>query len=111
MLHMNRTGGNKGMNAPCISAGQCFSCSVNVRVNRTRQTTDNAVLNAVRNRLDRLEVAGTGNGKPRFDDVHLQLLQRPRDTQLFVLGHGRARALLTISQRGIKNKYPVLIHM
>ena len=57
-----------------------------------------------------LEVTRARDGETGLDDIDVQSFELARYPQFFVLGHGRAGALLAIAQRGVENDQPVLAH-
>ena len=103
MLHVNRAGGDKGVNTSGVGTGQCFSGAIDVRIHCARQAADDTVLDSIGNQLDRFEVAGAGNRKTGLNHIDPQLLQRASNAQLLILGHGRARALFPVAQGSIED--------
>ena len=77
--------------------------AVDVFFHGTRQRTNRTVLHGLGHGLDRLEVAGAGGREAGLDDVHAHALQGLGDAHLLVAGHGRARALFAVAQRGVEN--------
>ena len=103
VLHVDRAGGDKGVNAPGVGAGQRFGSAFDVGIDGARQAAHGAVLDVVGDQLHRGEIAGAGDGEARLDHVYLQPLQRPGDAQLFLTGHGRAGTLLAVAQGGVED--------
>ncbi|MNP18995.1 hypothetical protein D3C76_1115030 [compost metagenome] len=103
VLHMDGAGGDERMDARGIGAHQCLGGAVDVGIHRPRQAAHGAVPDAVGDGLDRLEVAGAGDGEAGLDHVHPHAFQRLGDAQLLFLGHGGARALLAVAQGGIED--------
>ena len=101
-LHMNRRGGDEGVNAPGVGRPERLAGAFDVLVQRPRQTADGAVLDRLGHGPDRLEVTGTGNRKTGLDDIHMHFLQRPGDTHFFIPGHGGAGTLFTVAQGGVE---------
>src|SRR6185436_7195932 len=84
--------------------------TVDVFVRRTRERAHGALGHGLGHRLDRLEVTVAGGREPGLDNVHAHALELLGDTQLFVARHGRARALLAVAKRGVKNDQLVVLH-
>jgi len=103
VLHVDRAGGDKGVDAPGVGAGQRFGSAFDVGIDGARQAAHGAVLDVVGDQLHRGEIAGAGDGEARLDHVYLQPLQRPGDAQLFLTGHGRAGTLLAVAQGGVED--------
>ncbi|MCY1417364.1 hypothetical protein D9M71_328970 [compost metagenome] len=97
------------MDAPGVGPGQCLGGAIDVGIHRAGQAAHGAVLDAVGDRLDRLEVTWAGNGEAGLDHVHPQPLQGLGDSQLLFLGHGSAGALLAVPQGGIENDDAILV--
>ena len=77
--------------------------SVDVFLEGPGQTGDLRAANLPGHRLHRGKIPGGGEGKPGFDDVHVEEFQMPGNLQFLVdveIGPGR---LLPIPQGGIKN--------
>ena len=103
LLHVQRRGGNEGVDARGRCTAQGLGGARNVAVVGACQRTHGGVLDQAGDGLHRVEVTVGGRGKPGFDDVHAQPLQLPRDAQLLVLGHGGAGRLLAIAQGGVED--------
>ena len=91
------------MNTCRTRTPQSFTRAVDIGFGRAGEATNNAVLDRIRYRLHRLEVTVGSGREACFNYVHAHALQLPRDTHLFLSGHGRTGTLLTITQRGVKN--------
>jgi len=91
------------MDATGICRLECLAGTVDIRFQSTREATDSGILDGFGDGLYRLEVARAGDRKTRLDHVHTHLFQGARDTDLLVLGHGRAGTLLAVAQGGIEN--------
>ena len=85
------------MNAARIGALQGFASAFNVCFGSPGQSTDSAVLDAVSNRFNGLEVAIRGGGESCFDNIYAHALELTCDADLLFLSHGRARTLLSIA--------------
>ncbi len=103
VFHMDRAGGDKGMDTTGVGPGQRLAGTLDIGIQRTGKAADGTVLDGVGNGLDRIEVTRAGNGKTGLDHINLHALQCLGNTQFFILGHGCAGALLTVTQGGIKN--------
>jgi len=98
------------MDTTCIGAGQRLGRTVDIGIHGSGQTAHDTVLNGIGDQFDRLKVTGTRDCKTGLDDIDAQLLQRTSNAQLLVLGHGRAGALLPVTQCGIEDDYLILCH-
>ncbi len=78
--------------------------AIDIGVQCPRQPANGTVRDVPGHRLHRLEIAGTGDGKARFDNIHPHTLQCLGNADLFLLGHGGAGALLAVPQGGIEDK-------
>ena len=67
------------------------------------QAADDRPVDLPRDRLDRLEVAGRGDGEAGLDHVHAQVAQRPSHVQLLGQVHAAAGRLLAVAQRGVED--------
>jgi len=61
----------------------------------------------IRYRLHGFEVTRAGGGETRLDHVDPHALELARDADLLLPGHGRARTLLAVAERGIKYEQSV----
>src|SRR5262245_58511025 len=76
------------------------SGGIDVLGHAARKAADDRAFDLAGDFLDRGEVAFAGDGKTRFDDVDAKPGKLARDFELFTRGHGRARTLLAITERG-----------
>ena len=109
-LHMQRAGGDEGMDARAGGALQRFPGAIDVAARRARQAGDGRCFRLAGDLAHRLEVAVGGDGEAGLDDVDAHLLEHRGDAALLVQVHRRARRLLAIAQRGVEDENPVLIH-
>src|SRR5678809_966772 len=75
-----------------------------------RQATDHRAVGGadlLRDRIDRLPIAGRGGWEASFDDINLEPGQLARDLQLLVLGHCTAGCLLAIAQSRVEDTYVI----
>jgi hypothetical protein len=91
-------------------AGEGLAGGVDIAIHGAGQATDGAVLDDRGDRLDGLEVARTGDGEPRLDDIDPELFQGLGNAHLFLLGHGGAWTLLAIPEGGIENDEMFFAH-
>ena len=110
VLHMDRAGRQEGMNAPGFCPGQGFCRPVDIRRLGTGQGANGGFAHGVGNGLHRQKVPLAGDGEAGFDHIHLHPFQGLGDTQLLVLIHGGAGALLAIAQGGIENNQAFFAH-
>ena len=82
--------------------------AVDVLEVRARQAADRGGLGALRDVAHGLEVAFGGDGEPGLDDVDAHLVEKRRDLQLLVVGHGGAGRLLAVAQRRVEDQDAVL---
>ena len=85
------------MDAAVVDAVQRLSGAVDVGIGGTGKATDATVVNRFGNRAYRLEITRAGVGKTGLDDIDPHPLERPRDPQFLLAGHGRAGALLAVA--------------
>src|SRR5712692_8372432 len=111
LLHVQRAGGDEGMDAPgSFRVLQRVDAALDVAVVRAAQAADRRLPDGLRDRAHRLEVPVRGRGEARLDHIDAHALQRPRDAQLLVPRHGRARALLAVAHGGVENDESVVAH-
>ena len=103
VLHMNRAGGDKGMDTSGVGPGECFGSAFDIGIDGAGQATDGAVLDMVGHGFDGGEITRTGDGEAGLDHVHFQPLEGLGDAQLFFARHGGAGALLTVTQSGVED--------
>ncbi len=73
-LHMDRRGGDKGMDAATSRTFQGFAGAVYVLLQRPGQTADGAVLDDLGHRLHGFKIAGAGGRESGLYHVHAQPL-------------------------------------
>ena len=103
LLHVEFAGGDEGVDARAVGAGQCLGGARDVAIVGAGQRADRAVLDRRGDGLDGLEVAVARRGEAGFDDVDLHALQLAGDAQLLFTRHGRAGGLLAVTQRGVED--------
>ena len=86
-----------------MCAFQRFAGAVDILEAGARQTADGCALDDLGNLLHRLEIAGRGNGKARFDDIDAHLVQQFGDLEFFLMRHRRAGRLFAIPQSGVED--------
>src|SRR5687768_15615804 len=110
LFHVQRAGGDEGVDAPGVRPLQRVDAALDVAVVRAAQAAHGRVPDGAGDGAHRLEVAVGRGGKAGLDHVHAHALERARDAQLLVLGHGRARALLAVAHGGVEYDEVVLAH-
>ncbi len=109
LFHMNRRGGNEGMNPPRIGRLDRLARPRDIVFIGARQRTHGGILDGLGNGVDRIEVARRGRRETGLDHIDAHLFKLAGNTQLFFLGHRGARALLAVAQGRIKND-EMLLH-
>ncbi len=102
VLHMDRTGCNKGVNTFFLSLCNCFPCSFYVSFERTCQRTDCRVFYSLGYLVNSIEISRACCRKSCFDDIHTQTLKLCSDLDLLFCIHGSAGALLPVAQCGVE---------
>ena len=102
-LHVQRRGGNKGVDAAPIGPLERLGCAGNITVIGARERADGGVFDGVGNHLHGFKIAVGAGGKTGLNHIHLEALQLAGNAQFFVFGHGSTGRLLAIAQGGIKN--------
>jgi hypothetical protein len=78
VLHVDVAGGDEDVDPGLRRTLQRLPRRVDVLGLAPGQPRDLAAADGFRDALDRLEVAGAGDGKPGLDDVHAELLELTR---------------------------------
>ena len=91
------------MDALALCWRQRFGGARDIAVIGARQRTNDGILDDAGDGLDRFEITGRSRRKASLDHIDLEPLELPRDADLFILGHRRARRLLAVTQGGVKN--------
>ena len=102
-LHVQRAGGNEGVNACPVGSLEGLRRTRNVAVIGARERANGGILDRVGDQLHRLEIAIGAGRKTGFDHIHTQALQLACNAQLLVARHGCTGRLLAVAQRGIEN--------
>ena len=66
---------------------------------------DHSALGAFGDLAHGCEISLGGDRKAGFDNIHPHIIQHFGNFELFIMGHGCARALLAIAQGGVKNQH------
>ena len=103
MLHVDRTGGDEGVDTPRLGWLDRCTGAAHVILDRTRQRTYRAIFNDLCNRFHRFEIARAGRREACLDNIHAQFFQLAGNADFHFLGHRRAGTLFAIAQSGIKN--------
>ena len=106
---MQGRGADEGVNAWAAGVLNSLPTAINVFQIGAGQTTNHGVFGPFGNLCDSLKIALRGDGKARFDDIDAHFVQKPCDFELFIMGHGRAGALFTVTQCGVKNDNSVFV--
>ena len=108
VLAVQRRGADEGVDARPLRVPHRFPAAVDVGEVRARQPADHRVPREPGDLADRLEVALRGDREAGLDDVDPHLVEERRDLQLLLEGHGGARRLLAVAERGVENEDAVL---
>ena len=77
---------------------------------RTSEAGDDRSVDVARDRLDGFEVTRRGDREARLDHVHAEPGELVRDLQLLGRVERDPRGLLPVSQRGVEDDDPVVVH-
>ncbi len=75
------------------------------------QAADDGALDLAGDGLDRLEIAGRGDGEAGLDDVDAQLLEGVGHLELLGQVHAGARGLLAVAQGGVEDDEALVGHV
>ena len=103
VLHMQRAGGQKQMNAGIDGMLHGFPGGVDVLDGGSGERGDRTVLYDRGNGLYALKVAGRGDGEAGLNDIDLQTLKAFSHLDLFFQVHRAARRLFSVAQGRVKN--------
>ena len=103
LFHVQRAGGDEGMNTGVAGAFEGFSGARNIAVIGARQRANSGIPDRIGDRLHGLEIAVGACRKSGLDHVHFQTFELACNAQFFIFRHGRAGRLFAIAQGGIKN--------
>ena len=106
--HMQRRGRDHRMDATARAGFDGFRATIDVFRIRPRQAGNDRVLGAARDFRHGLEVAFGGDREASLNDVDAHIVEHLGDFDFFFEGHGRAGALLAVTQRGVENDDAVL---
>src|SRR5262249_3020123 len=109
VLHMNRRGGDEGVNAAGVGRLDRLGAAVDVLERGAGKPAHDRVVGAAGDFLYRGEIALGGDGKAGLDDVDAHLIEQLGDFELLLVGHGGARALFAVAQGGVKDNDAVLL--
>ena len=107
--HVQRRGRDHGVDAAASAELHRFGAAVDVLGMRARQAGDDGILGAAGDLADRLEIAFRGDRETGLDDIDAHVVEHLGDLDLFLKGHGRARALFAVTQGGVEYDYAVLV--
>ena len=110
ILHMQRAGGNKGMNAGMRSTLEGLGSAGNITLLRAGKATNAGITDGCGNALDGFKIAVGGSGEPRFDHIDPHAFKGAGDADFFLKRHAGAGRLFAIAQGCIKNDDLLLGH-
>src|SRR5262249_34357541 len=102
-LHVQRAGGDEGVDAWTGGAVERLPGTVDVALRRAGQSGNGGVADALGHLAHRLEIAVRRDGEAGFDDVDTHLLEHRGDAQLLLEVHRGARRLLAVAQGGVED--------
>ena len=105
VLHVNRTGGDEGVNAETLRRLERFGRAVDVFQSGAGQSADHRVLRALGDRVHRIEVALRGNRETGFDDIDAHVVEQFGDFDFLFMRHRGAGRLLAVAQRRVEYSY------
>ena len=108
---MDGRSGKENVNSRFLGELNRLPGAVDIALVATRQAADRRAGDFGGNGADRFEVADRRNGKSRLDHVDPQRSQGSRHLKLLDHVHARARRLLAVTQRRIKDSNPVRVGM
>ena len=85
-----------------------FRAAVDVLRMRAGEACDHRVLGAAGDLAHRLEIAFAGDRETGLDDVDAHVVEHLGNFELFLEGHGGARALFAVAQGGVEYNDAVL---
>ena len=91
VLHVQRAGGQKGVDPHPFRRPQRLGCPVDVLPPSPRKTADHGLLDDLGDFVNRFEIAVGGDGEAGLDHVDTHLLQNLRETHFLLEVHGGAR--------------------
>ena len=106
VLHMNRAGGDEGVDAKALRRLQRFAGAIDILEARTCETADHRVLRALGDFVDRFEIAVRGNRKTCFDHIDAHRIEQFGNFEFFLKRHRSARRLFAVAQCGVEDFYP-----
>ena len=106
-LHVDGGGGDEGVDAKRLCHFQGFASGIDVFLQGASQGADPAVLDVAGDGLNRLKIAGGGDGETHFHDIDTEPLQRLGDLQLLLDRQAGRQRLLTITQGGVEYDDPI----
>ncbi len=102
---------DSGVDAFVFGILQGLGGYVDILFYRARKGADGGPGHGLGNLDDRIEIAGAGNGEPRFDNIHAQTFQCLGHLD-FLYGIQLASGdLFAVTQRGVEKINPVLVHI
>ena len=110
-LHVDRARREHDVDARTAARdGECLDRSVEVLVARSRERGDGGSAHGRCDGAHTFEVTGRGDGEPSLDHVDTERVERVGDLDLLVRREGDARRLLAVSQGGVENRDPAVLH-
>ena len=109
MLQVNIGSRDESVDAGIRRMLDRFQRALDIALLGAREAYDARPADFLTDPAHRIEVAVRRRGKAGFDHVDAEFFQLARDDDFLFGGHARARRLLAVAQRGIKNLYYVLL--
>ena len=97
------------MDALALGRLDRLGTTVDVVEGGAREAAHDGILGALGDLVDRGEVAIRGDRESRLDDVDAHLVEQFCDFELFLVRHGRARALLAVAQGRVEDNDAILL--
>ena len=102
---MRGAGADKGVDAPLRRRRHRARRRLDVGFVEAREGADARAFDLLGDPLHGGRVAGRCGGETGFDNVDVQIAERPGDHELGLHGHGKARRLFAVAQGGVENAY------
>ena len=109
VLHVQLGGGQEGVDAAALRALDGFKAPVDVRGQGPAQGGHHRGFDGGGDGRDGLEIAFAGGRETGLDDVHAKGFELAGHADFFFAGHGGSGRLFAVTERGIKDVYPVVV--
>src|SRR5215471_15935338 len=97
------------MDTLALGGLDCLRATINVLECRARQTADHGFLGTLGDLLDGSKIPVRGDRETGLDNVDAHVVEKLSHFELLFVSHGRAGALLTVTQGGVKDNDMVLV--